>query len=1360
MRPLKWLVYLLLMVLLMLASALSGLTWVMKSPSGTRWLTEQLPNLLQDVTGQTLTFEDVSGTLWDGLSVRQVMWAKADTRVRVTELKVQAVLSGVLNRHIDALRLQAKRVQVDLPPPHPDDPPFVLPRAIAIPLRIDLEQLQIDELQVANVHISQLKGQASARAGHLFISALSGEVNGVQVNLNGQVQLKLPYDLQAQVDADKSLNGLLLNAQAQASGSLRDLQVKLKATAQDAQRAQVQQSLNMQAGLTPFEGARLRQLALNAKGFNPALWWPGAPKADLSAELTLKPNPELTRSEGQLSLSNALPMAWWSGGLPLATVKGVWGVDLVDLQPTVLDWNVSQIALQLPNQPAGQLSVQGRWTMPSSKRPVQGGVEATFRGVGVWPQVVLDSPKAPPLDINLKVAQKSAQVWAVEQLQVREQARGAGAVPAQIDAQGQWDLAGQQPGQGVLTLSQFNPGLYLPAKQQGRASTLQGQLNGRVQWEGVWNRAQQPWPQGTLLLDFADSQLGQWPFKLQGQTQLAGQRILGLKLSAEVLGNTLQAEGGYGSAADVLQLNVQAPALERIGVLVNQPLRGSANVVAQVQGQGVQWSAKGQAQARSMQLPGTVALDQLDAQFQMGAQANSPWIFQASVSNLRKLAQAQPSSSGKKNIEAAAPVWLKQAQVNLMGTRAQHSLQLNFESGLKPFSNQRVLAGRIQLQGGLDQKAHWKGQWTQAQLAGLWRPVRSLSLQKPVDVSASLANGVEIGELQLKGEDNTLIENQQLRVSGQVVELRGRAPKLTLPQLSSLAKSNLSFETDDLVLGGQWAFQQSPSNISGSVDFQQISGGFRILEDGELEVPINKMIVNAKLNASQLDVATQLDAGTFGQANGAVRVPIIKGSQTQAWQVHETGRLEGGLSLSVSDLTWLGPLLQGGVRTTGAGQVAVALSGTPAQPQVQGRLFAKDLVVNHLDQGLRLEEGDVVIDFNDEQARIQKAQFNVYYRNVPRNRILELGPLIQGFGTVSAQGVWNLNGLGGQVGVSMNRVPILQRTDRWMIVQGQLTAQQPRAKGEPIGVRGDFEAVGAYVEDAADGVQTLGSDVVVRGRQAPKTGAGPALDMALSVKLGPHFYLNAQGLRTRLAGGLSLTMADPSGRGGQRLQGTGSINAVDGTFRAYGQDLSIERGVVSFAGPLDNPGLNIRAVRKGASVEAGVEITGSARRPQVSLVSEPAVPDSEKLSWMILGRGSNSADRESALLLTAAAAIFGDNEDSTTRKIARAVGIDNLALSTGSLTAADSRAVGSKVAVAPGADRNARVFGADDPLLNQRIVTLGKQLNDNINLSYEQSVTTAAYIFKLVYQYSRAFSVITRVGADSAVDLLYQITYK
>ena len=133
------------------------------------------------------------------------------------------------------------------------------------------------------------------------------------------------------------------------------------------------------------------------------------------------------------------------------------------------------------------------------------------------------------------------------------------------------------------------------------------------------------------------------------------------------------------------------------------------------------------------------------------------------------------------------------------------------------------------------------------------------------------------------------------------------------------------------------------------------------------------------------------------------------------------------------------------------------------------------------------------------------------------------------------------------------------------------------------------------------------------------------------------FFLRVAGLEGRLDGSLQLYNDDKNG-----LSAIGSIATKKTTYRAYGQDLTVERGIVNFHGPLDDPGLNVRAVRKGLAVEAGVEVAGSVRHPKIQLVATPQVPDTEKLSLDRTGAAHPTpAGLDSSLLLIAASSILG-----------------------------------------------------------------------------------------------------------------------
>ena len=92
------------------------------------------------------------------------------------------------------------------------------------------------------------------------------------------------------------------------------------------------------------------------------------------------------------------------------------------------------------------------------------------------------------------------------------------------------------------------------------------------------------------------------------------------------------------------------------------------------------------------------------------------------------------------------------------------------------------------------------------------------------------------------------------------------------------------------------------------------------------------------------------------------------------------------------------------------------------------------------------------------------------------------------------------------------------------------------------------------------------------------------------------------------------------------------MRTVRGTYKAYGQRLDIEQGVVRFVGPIDNPSLTILAIRPKLTQRVGVQISGSQLSPIVRLYAEPDLPDAEKLAWLVLGRSPDGGGAEAALM--------------------------------------------------------------------------------------------------------------------------------
>ncbi len=350
---------------------------------------------------------------------------------------------------------------------------------------------------------------------------------------------------------------------------------------------------------------------------------------------------------------------------------------------------------------------------------------------------------------------------------------------------------------------------------------------------------------------------------------------------------------------------------------------------------------------------------------------------------------------------------------------------------------------------------------------------------------------------------------------------------------------------------------------------------------------------------------------------------------------------------------------------------------------------------------------------------------------------------------VRAVGRFALSTLAGSIGVQATQLPVLQRADRWMVVSGRggitLTPQSAE-------VYANMTVDGAFIDfDEIRAGRSLPTDVVVRrpGAKAAQEVAAPPLTVNVAVQgnLGQRFYIDGAGLQARLAGAVQV-----SGRP-SALRAEGSVNALDGVFNNYGQRLRIERGIVTFSGPIDNPSLNVLAVRTGLPVEVGVAISGTAQRPLVRLHSDPAMSDTEKLNWLVLGRPPGAADgTDRAMLSAAAGALFAGQVDSASAGLMRNLGIDQIALTQGQ----GSGSLLPRETVA-GRLRSSGVSTSSSAAVD--FVAVSKRINDDLYLSFEQALTGAEYFVALNYRLTRALSVIARAGSTNSLDLVYTIAF-
>jgi translocation and assembly module TamB len=221
------------------------------------------------------------------------------------------------------------------------------------------------------------------------------------------------------------------------------------------------------------------------------------------------------------------------------------------------------------------------------------------------------------------------------------------------------------------------------------------------------------------------------------------------------------------------------------------------------------------------------------------------------------------------------------------------------------------------------------------------------------------------------------------------------------------------------------------------------------------------------------------------------------------------------------------------------------------------------------------------------------------------------------------------------------------------------------------------------------------------------------------------------------------------------------VSVRDGFYSAYGQKLVIERGRAVFNGPIDNPLLDIVAMRPNLPVQAGVTVTGTVLSPSVRLTSRPDMSDAERLSWLVLGVAPEGAQTgaQTAALQAAAASLFGRNDGGLAASLGldvltvRAAGTGSVDPLAGALTPGSFGAGG----VVPGQVGSSPTVAAS--AASQNVVAIGKRLSSKVVVTYEQGLRGIWNLLRIQYELTDRLSVRAQTGSESAIDLLWRLSF-
>jgi translocation and assembly module TamB len=780
-----------------------------------------------------------------------------------------------------------------------------------------------------------------------------------------------------------------------------------------------------------------------------------------------------------------------------------------------------------------------------------------------------------------------------------------------------------------------------------------------------------------LALDFSvtDSRIGRHAVNGEGKLRLNENllRISDLELRAG--DNLLKANGELSEHHGELNFLLKASQLSQLG----SSFSGQLAMRGKISGNLQQPRFIADWQGHDLRLPYGLSMRDTQGQLQVGGTLRSPLAVHADFQDAIVSGTLLPS-----------------AHIDLDGMPEQHTISVRLDD-----TKTRL---HLSATGGVDvmnANATWRGQMQQATLAGKI----NATLEKSTAIAWS-KNFLQLDRLHVSSNIGRLVIDHFHRDKDAIVS-RGHITQLHIGHLASAVKF-APITQSDLQLHGDWNLsvpQQGQTKPQGVIKLYRTSGDLRLSDASSTALQLRQLEANLQLRDGRLSFQFEAQGERLGHLgfSGSTRLRDTEFFPQAAAPV------DGVLKISLPTLSYLGSLLSPDLITAGQMSAQVSVTGNLSSPVLAGTILAEQLHLQWLDQGLSLTHGVLQADFHDDQLQVRQLSFAGSRDST--GRIVVNGPIRLNKGSIDSDLNWRAT-----------RFSLFNRSDRQLILSGggkiNIFDQRARLSGELIVNEG-------FIDLGREETPQLSDDVIIIGKPPPNI---PTLHMEvdLGIGLGEKLSIRGRGINARLGGALRI-----KSRPGDGLSANGLMLVTRGTYTAYGRELAIERGVLRFDGSPGNPALDIRAMRRGTQVEPGVMITGTVLAPRLRLISEPQVPDAEKISWLVLGQGlSGTTDQQAGVLQDAAASLLTQNAAASVQsQIAGSLGLDSITLS------------------------------RRPDNVQQRIITLGKRISSRLYLSYQQGLQAAGAVVLLRYTLSRRITVEAETGTRSVFSLFYNFSF-
>jgi translocation and assembly module TamB len=549
---------------------------------------------------------------------------------------------------------------------------------------------------------------------------------------------------------------------------------------------------------------------------------------------------------------------------------------------------------------------------------------------------------------------------------------------------------------------------------------------------------------------------------------------------------------------------------------------------------------------------------------------------------------------------------IESLRLALDGSRARHAATLALRGPL-------ALEARVD--GGLIADG-WRGRLSDLALDDAVR------LESPAELSWDRET-IALGESCLAGAlGRTCVA---LRGSARSGEVSAGIERLDLAGLFRLLSVDAGIDVDGVVDGNARIGWRDGRLSGGELRLRSPGGRVEIPDRADVELGWGDLVLDVSLDGA---------SGTIGGSTRLVPEGTLRLDGGFALDGPEGFRYDVDVEVAIRELDLIEAFTAQVADPEGdlSGQFKLR-GGARGWPDVSGAVALTGFTAQIPEQAIRVRDGVLVV------------------AGVP-DRLIVRGSLRSGDGVVSVDGRIDANDpVPAELVISGENFRIANSPTLMLIASPDLRLALSQRRWN---LDGRLAIPRARIDlERLEGGVSASPDVVVVDDPAPADPARPWL-ARVQVRLGDDVRLSGFGFDGRLAGQLDVRQ-----RQGSQATATGQLD-VFGTYRAYGQRLTIREGHLRYAAsPLAEPTIDLRAERTVRGETVALAVTGNALAPTARVVGAPGMSEQDALAMLVTGRplrATGSGDRDALSGAASALGIVGS--DLLTSRLRGSLGLD------------------------------------------------------------------------------------------------------